>query len=122
MFAAGKLLRCCLPPSACVFFDEAGKVKNGLGDYPEIAREVAKSHQVPLIDLNAKTAQYISSMGAEASKEAYMWFIEGEHPKYPDGLQDNTHLQEKGARKVAELTAEGIIELKLKPLVKYLRE
>ena len=102
-------------------FDEEGKVRNGLGAYPQIAREVAQSQRVPLIDLNVKTTDYINSIGDEASKKAYMWLSPGEHTKYPEGLQDNTHLRETGARKVAEMAAEGIKELKLKPLVKHLK-
>jgi lysophospholipase L1-like esterase len=103
-------------------FDEEGKVKNGLGVYPEITRQVAEQMNVPLIDLNQKTSQYVESLGDKASREAYMWLKAGEHPKYSDGLQDNTHLRELGATKVAALAAEGIRELKLKPLVKYLKK
>jgi lysophospholipase L1-like esterase len=103
-------------------FDEAGNVVNGIGPYPDITRELAQELQVPLIDLHQKTSQYVASLGEEASKSAYMNLQPGEHPKYPDGLQDNTHLREPGARKVAQLAAEGIRELALKPLIKYLRE
>lgn len=103
-------------------FDEAGKVVNGLGVYPGITREVAAALQVPLLDLNAKTSQYIESLGAEASKEMYMHLAAGEHSKYPEGLQDNTHLREAGARKVAALAAESIREQKLRPLQRYLKE
>lgn len=103
-------------------FGEDGEVRNGLGVYPEITREVAKALNVPLIDLNKKSSLYVRGLGKEASKEVYMWLEPGEHKKYPDGLQDNTHLQEPGALKIAELAAKGIRELKLKPLTKYLKE
>lgn len=103
-------------------FDETGAVLSGIGPYPDIAREVAQELQVPLIDLNQKSSQYIASLGEEGSKSAYMNLEPGEHPKYPDGLQDNTHLRELGAREIARLAAESIRELKLKPLLKYMRE
>lgn len=103
-------------------FDEEGNVKNGLGVYPDITREVAKKMKVPLIDLNQKTSRFVQSLGGEASREVYMWLVAGEHPNYPEGLQDNTHLREPGAMKVAELAAEGIRELSLQPLAKYLKE
>jgi lysophospholipase L1-like esterase len=37
----------------------------------------------------------------------------GEHPNYPDGRNDNTHFNELGARKIAELVLVGIKELHL---------
>lgn len=103
-------------------FDEQGKIVNGLGVYPEITREVAQELKVPLIDLNEKTAKYVESLGDEQSKKLYMWLAPGQHPKYPDGVKDDTHMQEPGARKVAELAVEGIKELKLKPLVRELKK
>ena len=103
-------------------FDEQGNINTAIGPYPDITREVASEMKVPLIDLNQKTGDYVQAMGAEAAKELYMWLAPGEHPKYPEGLQDDTHMQEPGALKVAELAVEGIKELKLKPLVKNLKK
>lgn len=111
-----------LTPITMRVFKEDGTVRNGLGPYPGIVREVAEEMKVPLIDLNKKTTQYVESLGDEAAKEIYMWLKAGEHPKYPEGLQDNTHLREPGARKYAEMATEGIRELRLKPLVKYLKK
>lgn len=102
-------------------FEDDGKVRNGLGDYPAITREVARELKVPLIDLNRKTTEYLELVGEEESKKLYMWLQPGQHPKYPEGLQDNTHLQEPGALKVAEMTVEGIKELNIEPLVSYLK-
>ncbi|RDV15423.1 hypothetical protein DXT99_10240 [Pontibacter diazotrophicus] len=103
-------------------FDEQGKVNTAIGPYPDITREVAAELKVPLIDLNRKTGDYVQSLGEEESKKLYMWLEPGDHPKYPDGLKDDTHMQEPGALKVAELAVEGIRELKLKPLVKNLKK
>lgn len=103
-------------------FDENGHVVNGLGEYPAITREVAEELQVPLIDLNKKTAQHIGLLGEEAAKALYMWLEPGDHPKYPDGLQDNTHLREPGALEVAQMAAAEIRRQKIKPLKKYLKE
>ncbi|WP_224998981.1 rhamnogalacturonan acetylesterase [Cesiribacter sp. SM1] len=103
-------------------FDSTGHVVNGLGVYPDLTRLVARKLRVPLIDLNAATSKYIADLGEEASKQSFMWLEPGEHPKYPDGLQDNTHLREPGAREVARLAAEGIMQLKLKPLTNCLKK
>ncbi|HAR39333.1 MAG TPA: hypothetical protein DCS09_12590 [Porphyromonadaceae bacterium] len=51
-------------------------------------------------------------LGDEASKPYYRWVEPGVDPKKPDGLQDDTHMMEKGAKKVAQFVAEGIAELK----------
>ncbi|MCC9135579.1 rhamnogalacturonan acetylesterase [Pontibacter silvestris] len=103
-------------------FDKQGVVQTAIGKYTDITREVAREMNVPMIDLNRKTGDYVQSLGAEEAKKLYMWLEPGEHPKYPEGLKDNTHMKEEGAKKVAELAVEGIKELKLKPLVSYLKK
>jgi hypothetical protein len=42
------------------------------------------------------------------------------NPNYPDGVQDNTHFQETGAKEMAKLVVEGIDELGLLPLQNHL--
>jgi lysophospholipase L1-like esterase len=111
-----------LTPITMRIFNDDGTVRNGLGVYPTIVREVAADMDIPLIDMNKTTTHYVGYLGDEASKEIYMWLKPGEHPKYPEGLQDNTHLRESGARKYASLATEGIQELKLKPLMNYLKD
>lgn len=111
-----------LTPITMRVFKEDGTVRNGLGVYPGIVRKVAEEMGVAMIDLNKKTTRYVESLGDEASKEIYMWLKAGEYPKYPEWLQDNTHLREAGARKYAEMATESIRELKLKPLVKHLKK
>ena len=37
----------------------------------------------------------------------------GEHPNYPEGKEDNTHFNELGARKMAQLVLADIRALKL---------
>ena len=99
-----------------------GQFTDGHGQYPGKVREVARELNVPLIDLTEKTNQRITQLGEEATARLFMNLEPGEHPAYPDGLKDNTHLQEEGALMVAALAVEGIRELKLKPLVSHLRK
>jgi lysophospholipase L1-like esterase len=40
---------------------------------------------------------------------------------FPAGVEDNTHFQERGARRLAIEVAEAIRELRLQPLQMYLR-
>lgn len=103
-------------------FNEDGTLKDGHGDYPGKVREVAKEMNVPLIDLHLKTWKLVEEKGADESSKLYMNYKAGEHPAFPDGKEDNTHINIAGATEVARLACEGIRELKIKPLVKNLKK
>ncbi|WP_046176278.1 rhamnogalacturonan acetylesterase [Domibacillus indicus] len=102
-------------------FGEDGSIQNSLGDYPDSMRRLADEKDVPLIDMWVKTKELYEAYGPERSKELFTWFEPGENDNYPEGIQDNTHFCETGARKVAALVAEGIKELNL-PLKAYIKE
>lgn len=91
-----------------------------LKGYPVITRRVAKEENVPLIDINLKTRDFITMLGDEASKAYYRWAEPGIDPTQEKGIKDDTHMMEKGAIQVASFVAEGIKELHLKNLSKYL--
>lgn len=88
-------------------------IDDRLKGYPVITRKVAKENNIPLIDINQKSRDFITMLGDEASKPYYRWVEPGVDPKKPEGLQDDTHMMEKGAKQVALLVAEGIEELNL---------
>jgi len=101
-------------------FDKSGKLVDTHGDYVTVIRDLAKELDVPLIDLNKKTAELVEQMGPEESKKLFMHIAPGVSAKIPNGKKDDTHLCEAGALKVAELAVNGLREVK-SPLVKYLR-
>jgi hypothetical protein len=68
-------------------------------------RELAASLSVSLIDLTAITKAYFERIGQPATLDIFLILAAGESPNYPDGVTDNTHLQEAGARKIGELVA-----------------
>lgn len=84
-------------------FDSTGKAMQTHAIYSEIVRKVAKAEKVHLIDLDEKSQALYQEMGEENSKLLFLWLSPGEHPNYPQGKQDNTHFNELGARKVAQL-------------------
>ncbi|PAK40485.1 rhamnogalacturonan acetylesterase [Bacillus licheniformis] len=100
-------------------FDQNGKPADTLGDFPKAMKALADSFDVPLIDLWSKTKALYESLGIEGSKRLFVHFQPHEHPHYPNGIEDNTHFSEAGARQVARLVTEGIRELGL-PLSAYL--
>ena len=75
------------------------------GEYLDAVRQVAAGEQTPLIDAERLTRAWVAELGDEASKAFYMWVEEGTCPLYPDGRQDNTHLNVRGARTVARMIA-----------------
>jgi len=101
-------------------FDDEKKLKDTHGQYVKVVRELASEMNVPLIDLNRKTEEFVSALGPEKSKEFFLFIKPGLFAKLPNGLEDNTHLSEWGALKVAALAIDGMKELKL-PIIQYLK-
>jgi lysophospholipase L1-like esterase len=94
-----------LTPVARRNFNAAGKIEGTHDAYSAIVRTVAKENNVPLIDMDVKSQELLQQLGPGSSKLLYNWLEPGEHPNYPGGVQDNTHL---GARKMAELVLKEI--------------
>ncbi|MFF7160523.1 rhamnogalacturonan acetylesterase [Streptomyces sp. NPDC008086] len=79
---------------------------NGLGvDHPAVIRSVAAAHDVPLIDLTAKTKALVESLGVEASKALYLY----------NEKRDNTHTSVHGATTYAELVRDELVARHLVP-------
>jgi len=73
------------------------------GIYPIVVRILSMELNVPLIDLQTLSEDLVLSYGEEASKELYLHYKRKEHPYYPKGKKDNTHLSRLGATKIASL-------------------
>ncbi len=97
-----------LTPVARRKFDSTGKIVGTHDVYAQIARDVAKENKVPLIDLDKKAQQLYQQMGVENSKVLFMHLQSGEHPNYPAGKIDDTHFNELGARKIAQIVLADI--------------
>ncbi|ELZ19985.1 lipolytic protein G-D-S-L family [Halosimplex carlsbadense 2-9-1] len=102
-----------LTPIARRHFDEDGVPQDTHRDYAELTRRVAREREVPLVDADQRSRSLLSELGAEESKSLYNHLSPGEHPNYPDGVTDDTHFSEYGARRMAELVVEGVAELDL---------
>ena len=90
------------------------------GDYSVAVREVALQLDVPLIDMDSRMGQWMWILGLEDAKRLYMWLQPGQSPNYPDGRQDDTHLNEFGAFNVA-LTVINEIRILNLPISRYLK-
>jgi lysophospholipase L1-like esterase len=58
-------------------FDAAGRLVDTHGAYPDAVRAVAKEEQVPLLELQRATAQWLQSTGDEPSKKFFIWIEPG---------------------------------------------
>ena len=92
---------------------ENGALQESHAEYSELVRVVAKDNNVAFIDLDNKSKQLLNSFGEESSKLLFLHLEVGEHPNYPEGKVDNTHFNELGARKVAQIVLQEIIALRL---------
>jgi beta-xylosidase/pectin methylesterase-like acyl-CoA thioesterase/lysophospholipase L1-like esterase len=100
-------------------FDEAGTFYDSHGEYPRVVREVAAEEGVSLLEMEDATRDLVQRFGAGGSRSLYLHFEPGEHPQLPDGLSDDTHFSEFGARLVAGQAAREMARLHL-PIVRYL--
>ncbi len=108
-----KAIPILITPVARRQFDSAGHVKESHPVYADAVREVAAKNNVPLIDLDEKSKALLSEFGPESSKWLYNYLDPGEHPNYPEGHKDDTHFNELGARKMAEIVLGQIKFLQL---------
>lgn len=78
------------------------------GDYPNAVRDLAHQLDVPLIDLTVFTTWLYEDLGAAASTSLLSHFAPDEHPVWPDGLADDTHFREEGARRIAAFVGRSL--------------
>lgn len=102
-----------LTPVSRRSFNEDGILTDTHAQYAQLVRDVAEAEGVPLIDMTRKSMELITSFGPEQSKLLFHHLEAGEHPNYPNGRVDDTHFNELGARKMAQLVLEGVREMGL---------
>jgi lysophospholipase L1-like esterase len=110
---AKKAIPVLLTPVSRRKFDKDGKAVETHEVYASLVRQVAKEQGVPLIDADEKTIALYQQFGPDYSKLLFLQLEKGEHPNYPDGKIDNTHFNELGARKVAQIILQGVRDLNL---------
>lgn len=102
-----------ITPVARRKFDAAGKVEDTHAVYAAIVRAVAQENKVALIDLDKESMELLQQFGPETSKLLYNHLQPNEHPNYPEGKQDDTHFNELGARKMAQIVLADLKALHL---------
>lgn len=102
-----------LTPVSRRYFDKEGNIRETHKEYSKLVELVAAEHKVPFIDLDTKSRDLYQKLGAEYSKLLFLQLEPNEHPNYPAGKNDNTHFNELGARKIAQIVLAEIKNLKL---------
>jgi lysophospholipase L1-like esterase len=102
-----------LTPVARRQFDSTGNVVETHKEYSALVRNLARQMNVTLIDLDKKSQELYQQMGPENSKLLFMHLQPGEHPNYMNGKVDNTHFNELGARRIAQIVLAEIKSLNL---------
>lgn len=108
-----KAIPVLITPVARRKFDSTGKIVETHAAYTQLVKDVARKLNVPLIDLDKESQQLLQELGPENSKFLYNYLQPGENPHYPNGHSDDTHFNELGARKMAEIVLHDIEKLKL---------
>ncbi|RYE11678.1 MAG: rhamnogalacturonan acetylesterase [Sphingobacteriaceae bacterium] len=108
-----KAIPVLITPVARRKFNADGKIEDTHAVYAALVRKVAEENQVPLIDLDKESMDLLQQFGPENSKLLFNHLQPGEHPNYPEGKQDDTHFNELGARKMAEIVLADIRKLHL---------
>ncbi|MFS8201823.1 rhamnogalacturonan acetylesterase [Streptomyces sp. CWNU-52B] len=101
------------PVSRRSYNASTGKFNVSFPEYVNAAKAVAQEEGAPLVDLSAASRAYLDGIGVEASKGIFLWLNAGQYPNFPNGVQDNTHFQERGAVEMARLVSRAVAGLGL---------
>jgi lysophospholipase L1-like esterase len=107
---AKKAIPVIITPVSRMRFDKEGKQEETHTEYTAACYEVAKEFKVPLVDLDKMSRELYNRLGPTGTKLLFMQLEPGENPSYPEGQKDNTHFNEYGARRIAELVLQGLQE------------
>lgn len=77
-------------------------------EYVQAAKEVAEELDVQLIDLSQLSIAHYNKVGLAATEKIFLYAYPGQYPKYPNGINDNTHFSDFGARVIAGLVAGAV--------------
>jgi lysophospholipase L1-like esterase len=108
-----KAIPVLITPVTRRLFDASGNAEPTHPCYSNFVKEVAAQNDVPLIDLDSTSLALVQKLGPQQSEFLWIHLEKGENPHYPNGRVDNTHFNELGARKMAELVLKGIEDLHL---------
>ena len=108
-----KAIPILITPVTRMKFDKQGNIQETHKEYSAAVWEVSKQYNIPVIDLDKMSRDLLQKFGKENSKLLFMQLDSLQHPNYPAGQKDNTHFNEYGARRMAQIVLMEIKNLKL---------
>jgi lysophospholipase L1-like esterase len=108
-----KAIPVLITPVTRMSFDSDGHIRETHKEYTAAVWEVGKQYETPVIDLDAASRGLLDELGPKYSKLLFMQLDSLENPHYPSGRRDNTHFNELGARRMAELVLAEIRKQRL---------
>jgi lysophospholipase L1-like esterase len=109
------------PPARRSF--DGPRAKADFADYSRVMRDLVVSTNTPLIDLEARSLDLVSRAGEVGSTRYYLHYTAADRfAAFPQGIADDTHFSELGARAMANLVAEELKGLKVPVAEKVLAE
>ena len=109
------------PPARRNFED--GRAKADFAAYSNVMRELVVSTNTPLIDLEARSLDFVGHAGEAGSRKYYLHYTPADKlAAFPNGIDDDTHFSELGARAMANLVAQELKGIKVPVAEKVLAE
>lgn len=106
---------CILLPAPPLGKFKNGKIKTCSVAYKNALRKVAQETGSIFVDTAKEIQVFMNTIGETNAKSYYMILEAGKYTNFPEGLKDTTHFNEKGAKKLAQITAIMIKENKSVP-------
>ena len=109
------------PPARRAF--DGARAKADFAAYSAVERELVASTNTPMIDLEARSLDLVSRAGENGAKKYYLHYAAIDRvAAFPNGIADDTHFSELGARAMANLVAQELKGLKVPVAEKVLAE
>lgn len=86
-------------------------LEDTMGGYPSAVRNLARERGILMVDAWQRTRELFEGLGRKGTTALFMNLSPGAWPNYPEGKEDNTHLQESGARAVCNVIVEELAKL-----------
>lgn len=91
--------------------DKKTLVSNTHLDYPDAMIALGCELDVPVVDLCSLSKAAIEDAGFEVTKKWFLHVPSGIYPNFPDGKEDNSHLQYEGAYRFSKIIAEEVAKI-----------
>jgi len=102
-----------ITPVSRMKFDKAGNALETHTEYTNAVFDVAKTYSNPVIDLDKMSRELLQQLGPQNAKLLFMQYEPEQEPFFPEGQKDNTHFNDYGARRIAQLVLAEIKRQKL---------